>query len=83
MRQALSGLGYTCSPSVANFLFFDAREDSAVLAERLLGYGVIVKPWREPQYTGHIRVSIGLPRANNQFLDALNSEGKRTAHVQK
>ncbi len=79
VRAALAGLGYVCSPSVANFLFFDTREDSSVLAERLLRYGVIVKPWREPGFTGHMRVSIGLPRANNQFLDAL----QRVAYGQR
>jgi len=71
VRQALHALGYCPAPSLANFLFFDAREDSFELAQRLLPHGVIVKPWREPGFTEHIRVSIGSPRANDQFLTAL------------
>jgi histidinol-phosphate aminotransferase len=71
LRSGLVELGYTPAPSVANFLFFNSREDAADLAERLLPYGVIVKPWREPGYTEHIRVSVGLPQANDQFLEAL------------
>jgi histidinol-phosphate aminotransferase len=71
MRLALQALGYHPAPSLANFLFFDAREDSFELAQRLLPEGVIVKPWREPGFTTHIRVSIGSPRANDQFLTAL------------
>jgi histidinol-phosphate aminotransferase len=71
VRGALSGLGYRPAPSRANFLFFDAREDSSELASRLLTHGVIVKPWREPGFSNHIRVSIGSPRANDQFLSAL------------
>jgi histidinol-phosphate aminotransferase len=71
MRQALHVLGYRPAPSLANFLFFDARENSFELAQRLLPHGVIVKPWREPGFTEHIRVSIGTPRANDQFLTAL------------
>ncbi|HTA69285.1 MAG TPA: histidinol-phosphate transaminase [Bryobacteraceae bacterium] len=71
IRQALDALGYHPAPSSANFLFFDAHEDSFELAQRLLPHGVIVKPWREPGFTGHIRVSIGSPRANDQFLTAL------------
>ena len=71
MRRALHALGYNPAPSMANFLFFDAREDSFELAQRLLPHGVIVKPWREPGFTEHIRVSIGSPRANDQFLTAL------------
>ena len=71
VRGALGALGYLSAPSVANFLFFDAREDAADLAKRLLRYGVIVKPWREPGFHEHVRVSIGSPGANDQFLAAL------------
>jgi histidinol-phosphate aminotransferase len=71
VREKLCGLGYISSPSIANFLFFDAREDADALAKKLLPYGVIVKPWREPGYREHMRVSIGSPEANDQFLAAL------------
>jgi histidinol-phosphate aminotransferase len=73
LRGALDGMGYVSSPSVANFLFFNAREDASRLAERLLPHGVIVKPWREPGYREHVRVSIGTPRSNDLFLAALAS----------
>ncbi len=71
VRTALNDLGYFPAPSLANFLFFDAREDASELAKRLLPHGVIVKPWKEPGFREHIRVSIGAPRANDQFLGAL------------
>ena len=71
VRNALDDLGYRPEPSRANFLFFDAREDASELAARLLSRGVIVKPWREPGFSDHLRVSIGSPRANDQFLSAL------------
>jgi histidinol-phosphate aminotransferase len=71
MRAALADMGYSSAPSVANFLFFDAREDASALAGKLLPFGVIVKPWREPGYQEHVRVSIGSPRANDLFLAAL------------
>jgi histidinol-phosphate aminotransferase len=71
VRAALDAMGYTSSPSVANFLFFDAREDASALAEKLLPHGVIVKPWRETGYREHVRVSIGTPRSNDLFLAAL------------
>src|SRR5580698_8494493 len=74
VRASLAAMGYRASPSVANFLFFDAREDASALAERLLTHGVIVKPWREPGYTRHVRVSIGLPRSSDLFLAALRKE---------
>jgi histidinol-phosphate aminotransferase len=71
LTRALNELGYHSAPSRANFVFFDTREDSTELSRRLLSYGVIVKPWREPGFCGHIRVSVGAPRANDQFLAAL------------
>ena len=69
--QKLRDLGYQPAPSLANFLFFHAREDASELAKRLFPYGVIVKPWREPGFTEHVRVSIGAPKNNDQFLAAL------------
>lgn len=71
VRAALTAMGYRATPSVANFLFFDAREDASKLAEKMLVDGVIVKPWRERGYEKHIRVSIGSPRSNDMFLAAL------------
>jgi histidinol-phosphate aminotransferase len=73
VTAALAALGYVCSPSVANFVFFDAREDASELALRLLRYGVIVKPWREPGFHGHVRVSTGTVGTNDQFLAALRT----------
>jgi histidinol-phosphate aminotransferase len=67
----LRDLGYQPAPSLANFLFFNAREDATDLAKRLFPHGVIVKPWREPGFTEHVRVSIGSPKHNDQFLAAL------------
>jgi histidinol-phosphate aminotransferase len=71
VRGSLMGFGYVCSPSIANFVFFDAREDASELAARLLRYGVIVKPWREAGFSRHIRVSTGNEETNDHFLEAL------------
>lgn len=76
VRGALKALGYDPAPSLANFLFFDAREDASELAQRLLPHGVIVKPWREAGFNEHIRVSIGAPRSSDQFLRALNQAAR-------
>jgi histidinol-phosphate aminotransferase len=73
VHAKLTALGYVCSPSIANFTFFDAREDASELAARLLRHGVIVKPWREPGFSRHVRVSTGTPENNDQFLDALKT----------
>jgi histidinol-phosphate aminotransferase len=74
MREALAAMDFASAHCVANFVFFDAREDSSRLAEKLLPHGVIVKPWREPGYQQHVRVSIGSPRSDEMFLAALEKE---------
>jgi histidinol-phosphate aminotransferase len=73
VRAELTARGYAVAPSVANFLFFHARRDAAELAEKLLHHRVIVKPWREPGYRDHVRVSIGTPHSNDLFLAALKA----------
>jgi histidinol-phosphate aminotransferase len=70
MRAALEELGYPAAQSHTNFLFFDARGNAAEIARLLLPSGVIVKPWMEPAFDTHIRVSVGSPEANDQFLAA-------------
>jgi histidinol-phosphate aminotransferase len=70
MQAELELSDYRMAPSLANFLFVDARENGADLAKRLLTKGVIVKPWGEPAFSDHVRVSIGSPEANDQFLAA-------------
>jgi histidinol-phosphate aminotransferase len=68
MRTALNGLGVNPARSQANFLFFDCGEDAASLAGRMLEDGVIVKPWREPDYENCMRVSVGNAADNALFL---------------
>jgi histidinol-phosphate aminotransferase len=70
MRAELELLGETVAPSLTNFLFVDARAHAAETARLLLSSGVIVKPWMEPAFNTHLRVSIGAPEANDQFLAA-------------
>ena len=76
VRAELTALGYRIAPSLANFLFVQAREDAAGLAKRLLADGVIVKPWMEPAFRDHIRVSIGSAESNDQFLTSWKAHAR-------
>ncbi|MDY6859616.1 MAG: histidinol-phosphate transaminase [Pseudomonadota bacterium] len=71
MAAALTGRGLEVLPSKGNFLFVDTGEASVEVADRLIDHGVIVKPWKQAGYETFIRVSVGLPRENDQFLAAL------------
>ena len=41
------------------------------MVDELLKDGIIVKAWREPGYSGFIRVSLGLAHENQAFLASL------------
>ncbi|WP_449632146.1 histidinol-phosphate transaminase [Rahnella aceris] len=71
MAAELTALGFNVASSCANFLFFDCGRPATELAQRLLTYGVIIKPWRETGYENWIRVSIGNEQDNRQFIDSL------------
>jgi histidinol-phosphate aminotransferase len=69
VRSGLAALGITPLPSEANFLYFDAGWDGRALFEALLREGVIVR-----HIEGNcLRVTIGLPEENRQFLQALKT----------
>lgn len=69
VRAGLTALGLTPLPSEANFLYFDAGRDGRALFEALLREGVIVRHIEG----NNIRVTIGLPEENRQFLQALTT----------
>jgi histidinol-phosphate aminotransferase len=67
VRAGLVALGLRPLPSEANFLYFDAGRDGRALFEALLREGVIVRHIEG----SNLRVTIGLPEENRQFLQAL------------
>ncbi|OGW67902.1 MAG: histidinol-phosphate transaminase [Nitrospirae bacterium RIFCSPLOWO2_02_FULL_62_14] len=69
VEAGLAALGLQPLPSEANFLYFDAGRDGRALFEALLREGVII---RHIEGTT-VRVTIGLPEENRQFLQALKT----------
>lgn len=69
VRTGLLALGLQPLPSEANFLYFDAGQDGRALYEALLRKGVIVRHIEG----NYVRVTIGLPEENRQFLQALTT----------
>jgi histidinol-phosphate aminotransferase len=64
-------LGLRAVPTSANFIYFEVDEDAHAFAQRMQAYGVIVRslvPWGIPR---GIRVTIGTPQQNEQFVSAL------------
>ncbi|MDV4183136.1 histidinol-phosphate transaminase [Rhizobium brockwellii] len=72
MAEAIISLGLFVPESQTNFLFIDVGCDSAIAFDHFLSHGVIVKPWKEPDFASFIRVTIGRPMENDRFLSALH-----------
>ena len=67
VRAGLVALGFHPVPSETNFLYFDVGRDGKAVFEALLRRGIIIRHIQGPM----LRVTIGLPEENRQFLDAL------------
>ncbi|HEX5512964.1 MAG TPA: histidinol-phosphate transaminase [Gammaproteobacteria bacterium] len=72
--QRLQGMGLSWLPSAGNFLCLKVGPRAAEIYDALLRRGVIVRPvgggYRLPDF---LRVSIGLPRENDKFIQALTA----------
>lgn len=67
LYKELDSLGLRYVPTEANFIYIALGEDANVLYNKLLGFGVIIRPVG-PQ---EIRVTIGLPEENKRFIEAM------------
>lgn len=71
LTEGLLELGHRVVPTAANFIYCDVGGDASVIAGRVRNEGVSVRPldaWGAPTC---IRVSIGTPEQNQQFLEAM------------
>jgi histidinol-phosphate aminotransferase len=67
--QAVPGL--TVYPSQANFVLIKPEQDAPQLAQQLEQKGVMVRDMTGFYLPGYLRVSMGLPRENDQLLACL------------
>ena len=69
VTSQLTKLGFKVSPSSANFLLFSGfKGDSKTTWESLVAAGILV---RDVGLSGYLRVTIGLPSENDEFLTAI------------
>ena len=67
--EAISSMGYKPAPSAANFILFSGfKEDAVDVWQRLLDRGILI---RDIGLRGYLRVTIGTPAENDQFIAAL------------
>ncbi len=73
LRGQLEGLGVRAIPTAANFVLVDVGRSGPAMAEALLRRGVIVRPVAGAGLPTHLRVTIGTPTENRQFIAALRA----------
>jgi histidinol-phosphate aminotransferase len=71
LSEKLTDMGLTVVPTWANFVYVDVGEDCVAVAKRLQGEGVIVRPLAGWGAKSAIRVTIGKPKENEQFIAAM------------
>ncbi len=73
LAAELQALGVTVVPTAANFFLIEVGRDGPRVAEALLRLGVIVRPVAGAGLPTHLRVTIGTPTENRQFVAALRA----------
>ncbi len=74
MQQLIDGfkkLNLEWIPSAGNFISVDLKQDGQTIYEALLKKGVIVRPVGVYEMPTFLRISIGTPKENAVFLEAL------------
>lgn len=72
LYQELDRLQISYLKSDANFILIDVKQDAHELAERMYEEGVEIRPMTDYGLTNHIRVSVGLERENQIFIETLS-----------
>jgi histidinol-phosphate aminotransferase len=71
LQKELTELGLKVIPSATNFLLVDMGQAASGLNRQLLEAGVIVRPVANYGLDNFLRVSVGLPKENEFFIQAL------------
>ena len=77
LKERFQELGMRIGPVNTNFIYFETDENADELARKMQAEGVIVRslvPWGIPN---GIRVTIGTPEQNEQFMRALKKSLKK------
>lgn len=72
LEQAFDQMGLRYIPSSGNFVAVEVGPQAMGVYQVLLAHGVIVRPVAGYGMSNHLRVSVGLPAQNEQFIDALS-----------
>jgi len=72
LARELSRRGFSFPPSQSNFLLVKVA-DGALAGERLLRAGLVVRDGAAVGFANHLRISVGLPEANERVVEVLGA----------
>ena len=72
LYKEFAARGFVYSPSGANFIWVDIKNDSKKVFEGLLKKGVVIRPGHVFGADTHIRVTIDKPEINKYFIEMLD-----------
>ena len=72
LYQALRKRGINYIPTEANFILMEMPLSGEEVFERMLKEGIIVRPLKEYHLENYIRLTIGKPNHNREFIEALD-----------
>ncbi|MDX9787754.1 MAG: histidinol-phosphate transaminase [Desulfobacterales bacterium] len=73
LYQEIDKMGLRYFPTQANFFLIDVGQDAAVVFEKMLRQGVIVRSMVSYGFPQYIRINAGLPVENRRFIQALKA----------
>ncbi len=71
LYEQFTALGLEYVPTETNFIFVNLQRDSRAIFQQLLAKGVIVRTGDIFGYDTFVRVTVGTPRQNERFIQAL------------
>lgn len=71
LEGELRRLGFRAPQTWANFFYIELTQDASLFADRLREHDVVVQPLAQWGAPSAIRVTIGRPEENDQFLSAM------------
>lgn len=72
LYKEFANRGYISSPSGANFIWVDIKQDSKKIFDALLKKGIVIRPGYVFGANRHIRVTIDKPEVNSYFIEMLD-----------
>ncbi|MEM7290956.1 MAG: aminotransferase class I/II-fold pyridoxal phosphate-dependent enzyme, partial [Pseudomonadota bacterium] len=73
LTNAFDRLGIYYWPSHTNFIMFKPAMPADELIEAVLKRGIMVRPTHRNGFPGGVRVTVGLPKENRAFVEALEA----------